>query len=88
MREKGNYTPSQVARMASAFLKTPFGEYFVDALSLKYNALHQQAEDETIGSERKAFLVERAAGVKVAIDYLLVRQANLDAGLVPEDKPA
>lgn len=86
MSEARNYSPQQVAQMARDFLTTPFGEYFIEVLSLKYNQLHQQAEDETISAERKAFMIERSAGIKLAINYLIERRDALDAGLVPEDK--
>lgn len=62
------------AEAATKFLKTPFGKQFVQALNLHYNGLHQEAEDKSLSVEQKAMLVERAAGVKVAINYLLQRE--------------
>lgn len=81
MKDSGDKpTAKQVAEMASEFLKTPFGEMFIAAASLQYNGLHHEAEDQTATCEQKAFKVERAAGVKWAIDYLTQRAELLKQG--------
>ncbi len=76
-----------IAEAAKGFLDTDFGRHFITQLSLIYNGLHQDAEQATT-SEAKAFKVERAAGLKMAIDYLNERAMRIDRGDFPkEDAP-
>lgn len=77
------------AEAASEFLASEFGQVYIAALSLKYNSLHQEAEDPELSIERKAFLIERAAGLKLAIDYLTVRDDAVKRGdFVKEESKA
>jgi len=80
------WTERQVAEAADAFAKSEFGERFLSALSLQYNGWHQDAESEQLTSEQKAMKVERAAGVKWAIDYVTTRQMLLKTKAY-EDEP-
>jgi hypothetical protein len=80
------YSPKQVAQMAHDFLETPFGKYFINHLSVQYNGLHQEAEDPSLSPAQKAYKVERAAGIKVAINFLLERDQLLQADYY-KDKP-
>lgn len=68
-----------IAEAAKEFANSDFGKHFITKLSLTYNGLHHDAEKaETV--EAKAMKVERAAGVKVAIDFISERIALLDNG--------
>lgn len=79
-------TPKQEAEMATAFLETPFGQHYITELGLIYNGLHQDAERGDLSFEQKALKVERAAGVRQAIDWLKGRQGALKAGVFPKDE--
>lgn len=68
------------------FIETDLGEQYLTSLSLQYNVLHQRAEAEGLSMEQKAFLVERAAGLKTAITYLTSRAEQLDKGYYDEKK--
>jgi hypothetical protein len=77
-----NYSALQTAQMASDFLDTPFGEYFMEQMGIIYNDFHQKAEGKDLNIESKAMLIERAAGIKEAIDFILTRKRNLEEGLL------
>jgi hypothetical protein len=80
--------PIEAKRLAEelqAFLATPLGKHILQAFSLRYNTLHQAAEDEWLTAEQKGLKVERAAGVKWAITYLTSRPQLLSEGFY--DKP-
>jgi hypothetical protein len=73
------------AQEAADFLKTDYGMHYLQLLSIKYNQLHQEAEAERLDASAKAFLVERAAGVKFAIDKLTENANLLREGVFRED---
>lgn len=59
----------RLARLAHAFLRTEYGQYLVSKLADVAYQLHLAAEDaETC--EGKAFKIERAAGVRKAIELM------------------
>ena len=66
-----------VSERVKAFLVTPLGKQFMLVLHTEYNDLHQAAEAATT-MEQKALNVERAAGVKFAIGWLLEREGYKD----------
>lgn len=73
----------RLATDAHAFIETPYGMYVVEKLASLNYALHQAAEDEpTI--EGKALKVERAAGLRQAIE-LLTSNAKLYEALKEAD---
>jgi hypothetical protein len=74
-----------IASLSAEFLKTELGELFVQQLSLHYNNLHQQAEEDGLSIEQKALKIERAAGVKFAITWLTSRDKLLAEGYWKED---
>lgn len=69
-----------LAELAKAFQDDPFGSYVLTQYSLQYNALHQQAESPSLSAEQKAMLIERAAGVKWAIDLITTKVKLMDEG--------
>lgn len=75
----------QLGAFGSQFLQTPYGEYVVEKLSELYNGEHHKAEEATT-IEQKALAVERAAGIRVAIDLLTHDAAMYDAGQLTEKK--
>lgn len=77
--------PQQIAELADAFLESDFGKHYIQQLQLNYNTLHHEAESQNATAEQKAFLVERAAGVKFAIDYLFLRRQRVLDGEFAED---
>lgn len=87
MRNDQPISPKLEAQAAHDFLETRFGKHFIEQLSMRYNVLHQSAEREKMTSEQKAMKVERAAGVKFAIDWLVQKDQQLAAGMFPPDKP-
>lgn len=68
-----------------AFVGSDLGEQYLTSLSAKYNEMHHKAELETMTAEQKAFYVERAAGIKFAIDWLVNRNGQYERGDL-EDK--
>lgn len=68
------------AKELTKFLTSAAGERLLVHLSVRYNQLHQDAEQQGLSSEQKAFLVERAAGIKLVIDDLQSPGALLEAG--------
>ncbi len=77
------------AELVHDFLGTELGEHYLTQLSLQYNGLHQAAESEALTFEQKALKVEKAAGVKVAIDILTQADALHEAGYFKtKGKPA
>lgn len=72
------------AQQAKQFLNTQYGAQFITKLSLLYNNLHQEAENEGINVEAKAMKIERAAGLKIAITELTGIVDLLDQGLLEE----
>lgn len=81
-------TPKQIAEEANAFIDSPFGKHFINQLQIKYNSLHHDAEHVDLSAEQKAYRVERAAGVKMAIDYLFMRRQRVESGEFDEKKKA
>lgn len=79
--DKQQLSPAEIAERAHAFMQTEFGQLFLTSLSGIYNDMHHKAEKEDLSIEQKALYVERAAGIKVAIDWMLERKANHDRGL-------
>lgn len=72
--------PKLLAEQCAEFVKGELGTYYLKVLSVQYNAFHQQAEDASLTAEQKAGLVDRAAGLKFAIDWLTSRQQMYDRG--------
>lgn len=68
-------TAEQVAEQVQAFLATPLGKRYLQTLSVQYNNLHQEAESEALTPGQKAAKIDRAAGVKFAINWLTDREA-------------
>lgn len=68
------------AKEMSRFMRSALGQRLLSHLSVRYNALHQEAEQTNLNSEQKAFLIERAAGLKLVIDDLQSPGALLEAG--------
>ena len=77
-----------LAELSHDFLQTPLGEYFLTQLSVHYNALHQAAESEELSLAQKAMKIERAAGVKFAIDWFTSRDALLAQGYFKDEEAA
>lgn len=73
-------TPKQIAEMANEFTESLFGKWYLSQLSGKYNELHHQAESEELGVDQKAAKVDRAAGVKKAIDIVMERRQRYLSG--------
>lgn len=70
-----------------AFMLSDLGIYFMQSLSTKYNDLHHKAELETMTAEQKAFYVERAAGLKFAIDWVANRNQQHESGYFDKKEP-
>lgn len=69
----------RLAEMAAEFLETPYGKYAIAKLAELYNQLHHDAEAaESV--DVKAFKVERAAGLRLAMDLLMNDVAAMKAG--------
>lgn len=81
MKSRAPLEGKQLAQHLKAFIATPLGEQLLRQLSLQYNTLHQEAEGEELTAGQKAFKVERAAGTKWAIDYIMTRVSALDKGM-------
>jgi hypothetical protein len=69
----------RVAKLYATGIKSEFGQRHLTWLTLLYNQLHQEAEGD-LTAEQKAFRVERAAGVKQVIDYLMTQQELIESG--------
>lgn len=80
----GTNDAREVARQVAEFLATDFGTQFIGVLSGKYNDLHHEAESEQLTPAQKGMKVERAAGVKWVIDYLVERDRLLKEGYFDE----
>lgn len=63
-----------------AFMLSDIGLSFMRSLNTKYNDLHHKAELESMTAEQKAFYVERAAGIKFAIDWMANRNQQHESG--------
>lgn len=72
--------PLTVAEDVNAFLLSDLGKIYMTALNGKYNEMHHKAELETMSAEQKAFYVERAAGLKIAMNWMISRKQNYDNG--------
>lgn len=70
----------RIAELVSEFLETDLGEHYLATLGVEYNGLHQEAESESLTASQKAMKIERAAGVKFAINWLTQRKTLLDGG--------
>jgi hypothetical protein len=70
----------KLAQDIHLFLEDELGKHLIKQLSYKYNELHQAAESEDLTIEQKALKVERAAGLKWALDYLLTRNQRFVEG--------
>lgn len=70
----------KLAEQITDFLRTDLGQHLLKQLSLQYNGLHHQAEGQELTVEQKAMRIERAAGVKWVIDYLMQRKHLLETG--------
>lgn len=74
-----NRTDKQIAEMASQFVASEFGQYYLTMLSTEYNGWHQEAEGD-LSVEQKALKVERAAGLRFAIDWLTGKDKLVKSG--------
>jgi hypothetical protein len=72
--------PQKMAEDVHAFILSDLGKYYMQSLSAKYNEMHHKAELETMTAEQKAFYVERAAGMKFAIDWMINRNGQYESG--------
>ena len=75
-----NLDAKRLAEAIKDFTASDLGQDYLTALGLQYNGLHHAAESEDLSIEQKAMKIERAAGVKWAIDYLTSRETLLDQG--------
>jgi len=80
-------SPEQLGKLAADFLGTEYGKHVLAKLSVIYNAFHHEAEDGKT-MEVKALAVERAAGVKEAIDLLTRDAALYKQGHFNKETPA
>lgn len=80
MKQYAPLEGKDLAIEAKAFTESRFGQVLLKQLSLHYNALHQEAESEGLTVEQKVMKIERAAGAKWAIDYIMTRVKSLDEG--------
>lgn len=67
------YEPKELAEACADFVKSEFGEFLMFQLGLQYNGLHQSAEASDLTVEQKAMKIERAAGLKLAMDFVTSR---------------
>lgn len=72
--------PMTLAEKLQAFMDSDAGLTHLTALNNEYNQLHHKAEDNTLEPYQKSYLIERAAGIKWCIDWLMTRKQNLEAG--------
>lgn len=72
--------PKQTLEDVHAFMLSDLGKQFMVGMSAKYNDMHHKAELETMTAEQKAFYVERAAGIKFAIDWFTNRNGQYERG--------
>jgi hypothetical protein len=72
--------PMTLAEKLTAFMDSDTGLALLTAMNNEYNQLHHKAEDFTLSMEHKAYKVERAAGIKWCIDWMMTRKANLERG--------
>lgn len=79
-------TRKQAAELAKKFAETEFGDFMLMSLGQKYNDLHHDAEGSSLTIEQKAMLIERAAGLKLAIDFVMVRVEAAKRGDFKDDK--
>lgn len=79
-------TPAiEIAEDINGFLASSTGQHLIKTLNDKYQLWHHQAEQ--VGTiEGKAMLVERAAGLKFAIDWLSERNTNYENGYYDKKK--
>jgi hypothetical protein len=90
MSTKSQQEPPQLdvkrlAQLAQQFLDTVYGGWSIAKLSAIYNNLHHEAE-EAQSIDEKALKVERAAGLRLAIDLLTHDAALLETGYFDNDK--
>jgi hypothetical protein len=72
--------PMTLAEKLTAFLDGDAGPVYLNALNTEYRQLHHKSEDTSLPPYQKAYLVERAAGIKWCIDWLMTRKRNLEDG--------
>lgn len=78
--DKPEIDPQKTAEDVHAFMLSDLGKQYMQSLSAKYNEMHHKAELETMTAEQKAFYVERAAGIKFAIDWFVNRNQQHESG--------
>lgn len=66
--------PKLITEAAKQFSDSEFGKHYIAQLSIIYNGLHQEAEGN-LSIEQKAMKIERAAGLKIALDFISERVA-------------
>lgn len=71
-------TPEQVNAACYDFIRSDLGQHCLTQWSNKYNELHHTAEGEGLTPAQKAAKVDRAAGLKIAIDFLTTRAADAE----------
>jgi hypothetical protein len=81
MRKFDDTDARTVAEYEADFAQSDYGQYILEKIMVQYNELHHAAEAEDIGAEAKAFKVERAAGLKLAIDLLTANANLMDSGI-------
>lgn len=79
-------TSEEIGQDISLFLSTDTGVRYLQALELKYNTLHRNAEEITLNIEQKAMSIERAAGVKWCIEWLTQRSISYESGYYTKKK--
>lgn len=72
--------PMTLAEKLQVFMEGDAGLALMTAMNNEYTQLHHKAEDNSLQPYQKAYLAERAAGIKWCIDWLMTRKQNLEAG--------
>lgn len=75
-----------VAEDVNVFLQSKTGIAYLNVLQSQYNQWHHAAEQAGGTMEGKAMLVERAAGLRYAIDWLQERNDNYANGYYEKKK--
>jgi hypothetical protein len=79
-------TPAvEIAEDIYGFMHSSTGKHLIKTFTDEYHTLHRKAEQATT-MESKAMLVERAAGVKYAIDWFQERKTNYESGYYTKKK--
>ncbi len=79
--------PQALGEAQKRFALSEFGQHVLIQIDTAYNDALSGAQQEGLTGEQKAFLVERAAGVKKCIDILTANAILIDSGTFDDDKP-